>query len=695
MPLKKSSLSIKLFYSLVFFHFLFCINGLSQSNEFKNYGVKDGMPSSEVYNSMQDSKGFIWFTSDKGVCRFDGYSFKNFTTTNGLSDNTVFGCYEDFKGRIWFRAFSGKLSYFYNDSIYQLPINDTLSKSIKTAFVTSLSVDTLNNLYLGLTNFSKGVIKINLSPPISFSIIQMPSQAPYLILASSGDILIGNTYQTDSLTDAIKRGPHFISVYSTVSGSSHLKYLKKFDQGLPGGNNMHDKAILLKNGKIAISYNHSFLLLDTTSSWNTLLKNINSNFISNISEDRDFGIWLCTQEEPEYFKDSTLISRSLPSFLQKKSFTSITEDKEGGTWFTTLNGGVYYTPSILSQKITNSNKVAPPVYVTGIKINNQPRPLNSSYSLSYDENYLIINFVGLTYKDAGNVQYRYKMEGIDTGWIYTKNRDVQYPKLAPGNYTFLVTAMNNDGIWSQKPATIQFIITPPFWATWWARAFFILAIAGFIYWRFKVVTTRTKQNAEVNKQLISMELKELKAQMDPHFLFNNLNTLTQLVEIKSDDAPEFVEELSKYYRYSLQFRNTEFTSLDNELKQAERYLHILKIRFGDNIKVKWNIAETYKSHYIATYSMQLLLENITKHNIVSASKPIWVEISTTESGCLLVKNQLQPKNSTALSNKHGLKSIDQRYQLLTSKKIVISHTSEYFSVELPLITPVEYESTYS
>ena len=145
----------------------------------------------------------------------------------------------------------------------------------------------------------------------------------------------------------------------------------------------------------------------------------------------------------------------------------------------------------------------------------------------------------------------------------------------------------------------------------------------------------------------------------------------------------------------MQFRNTEFTTLENELKQADRYLHILKIRFGDNIKITWNIDEVFKTHYIATYSMQLLLENITKHNIVSSSKPIWVEISTTLQASLLVKNQYQPKNSAGLSNKHGLKSIDQRYQLLTSKKTAVSQTNEYFSVELPLINPTDYESTLS
>src|SRR5579872_2178220 len=84
---------------------LFC-----QPNGFRNYAIKDGLLSSEVYHVMQDSKGFMWFSTDRGVSRFDGYGFRNITTKEGLADNTIFECIEDYKGRIWFRSFSGRLS---------------------------------------------------------------------------------------------------------------------------------------------------------------------------------------------------------------------------------------------------------------------------------------------------------------------------------------------------------------------------------------------------------------------------------------------------------------------------------------------------------------------------------------------------------------------------------------------------------
>src|ERR1700756_1860562 len=132
---KHIKFSFSTFLLSAFFCLAFSQSVYSQSPEYRNYTVKDGLPSTEVYYSMQDTKGFMWFATDKGVCRFDGYEFKTYTTLDGLADNTVFGCHEDYKGRIWFRSFSGKLSYFYNDSIYQLPANDSLSKLVKTSFV--------------------------------------------------------------------------------------------------------------------------------------------------------------------------------------------------------------------------------------------------------------------------------------------------------------------------------------------------------------------------------------------------------------------------------------------------------------------------------------------------------------------------------------------------------------------------------
>lgn len=161
-----------------------CPEGFAQTMlPFDNYTVNNGLPSSEVYHVMQDSKGFMWFSTDHGVCRYDGYQFKTFTTADGLADNTIFECNEDYKGRIWFRSFSGRLSYFYNDSIYRLSENDKLVGILHRSNITSLGVDTNENLYI-TTQLLPGVIKLDLNHKKHAELLPVPMNSTYLLQVS-------------------------------------------------------------------------------------------------------------------------------------------------------------------------------------------------------------------------------------------------------------------------------------------------------------------------------------------------------------------------------------------------------------------------------------------------------------------------------------------------------------------------------
>ena len=129
-----------------------CRDLYSQSFDFRHFTPEDGLSSSEVYHVFQDSKGYIWFATDNGVSRYDGYEFRNFSQQDGLPDNTVFEIYEDYQNRIWFIPHSAKFSYFKNDSIIEYNYNDELSKKfIQYSNPNKLSfyVDSLDNLYYG------------------------------------------------------------------------------------------------------------------------------------------------------------------------------------------------------------------------------------------------------------------------------------------------------------------------------------------------------------------------------------------------------------------------------------------------------------------------------------------------------------------------------------------------------------------
>jgi ligand-binding sensor domain-containing protein len=129
--------------------FIIAHSSYGQQPVFKNYSVKDGLPSSEVYQVMQDSKGYMWFCTDAGVSRYDGYSFRNFSSRNGLKDNTVFGAFEDRKGRVWFRTMSGRLFYFLNDSIFSIEANKGHISELQNGLVSSVYVDTADTVWCG------------------------------------------------------------------------------------------------------------------------------------------------------------------------------------------------------------------------------------------------------------------------------------------------------------------------------------------------------------------------------------------------------------------------------------------------------------------------------------------------------------------------------------------------------------------
>ena len=126
---------------LTFILCFFVCQSFSQQPIFRNFNVKDRLPSSEVYDVMQDSKGYMWFCTDAGVSRYDGYVFHNYSTRNGLGDNTVFGSVEDSKGRIWFRSLSGRLYYYQGDSIYGIGANEKIASLIRNGILSSMYVD--------------------------------------------------------------------------------------------------------------------------------------------------------------------------------------------------------------------------------------------------------------------------------------------------------------------------------------------------------------------------------------------------------------------------------------------------------------------------------------------------------------------------------------------------------------------------
>ena len=194
-------------------------------------------------------------------------------------------------------------------------------------------------------------------------------------------------------------------------------------------------------------------------------------------------------------------------------------------------------------------------------------------------------------------------------------------------------------------------------------------------------------NQKLKEENIRMRFEALKNQLDPHFLFNSLNTLNGLIGMDDDKAHEYVDNLSSVFRYTLQ--NKDIRTLQDEITYVESYTALLQIRYGENLKVEYEIDTQYRSYYIMPVSIQLLVENAVKHNIISNKVPLVIHIETTPRETILVSNRISPKVETSAGSGVGLANLSERYGILFRKTITISESAGVFAVEIPLIHETE------
>ncbi len=195
---------------------------------------------------------------------------------------------------------------------------------------------------------------------------------------------------------------------------------------------------------------------------------------------------------------------------------------------------------------------------------------------------------------------------------------------------------------------------------------------------------QTEALARVN---IQSQFEALKKQLDPHFLFNSLNTLASLIDAENEPAQEYLERLSDVYRYVLETRNKTTVTLESELEFLEAYIYLNKVRFRDNLQIEQELSDAYRHRHIPALSLQLLVENAIKHNVVSREHPLVIRIFEEE-GQLVVENKKRVKQTLGHSTKIGLQNIINRYEILTSEPIVVINNEVLFSVKLPLLQPV-------
>ena len=201
---------------------------------------------------------------------------------------------------------------------------------------------------------------------------------------------------------------------------------------------------------------------------------------------------------------------------------------------------------------------------------------------------------------------------------------------------------------------------------------------------FDLFKEQLVRNESLKKKNAQAQLETLKNQVNPHFLFNSLNTLISVIPQNPSLAVKFVESLSLVYRYILEIKDKDLVSLNEELRCIEAYEYLLKIRFGENIRFTKTGFNGNRQRFLVPLSVQTLIENAIKHNIVSKLKPLEITIHADHDS-LHVKNNLQLKSSIEESTKTGLENINKRFKILTNQGIKVIKTETEFEVIIPLI----------
>ncbi len=211
----------------------------------------------------------------------------------------------------------------------------------------------------------------------------------------------------------------------------------------------------------------------------------------------------------------------------------------------------------------------------------------------------------------------------------------------------------------------------------------VISLLIMIRYFFKTIQEERMRADQLTIRNEQVKFESLKAQLDPHFLFNNLNVLTSLIGENPQEAEDFTIKLADIYRYVLDQKEQKLVLLADELNFAKKYLTLLKVRFEDDLQYSLpvNIPNDAK---IPPLSLQILLENAIKHNAISTTHQLHINIDINQS-FLVVSNNKNSKNITENSYKIGLENIKQRYNLLTEKQVEIIDNNQIFEVKLPLL----------
>ncbi|ULQ52949.1 ligand-binding sensor domain-containing protein [Flavihumibacter fluvii] len=650
------------------------------------------MHSSWARSAIEDSSGNIWLGWSSGITKFtaDQQNSKNWTNTIGqkqqLHNNSVRALLCDHNNNIWIGTSTGV--NLYSPSTFSISFL-TAKDSLPPSFYWSIYEDKQKNIWFGSGSglYYKEAIggKIHsykYHPVLATAIdtgvrVIFQDRSGLLWLGMDGSGLT----MYDPIRQQVKKWERTRENDSTLLGNS-ITGITEDKKGLIW--------ISSFNGLVSYDRNNDRFTQYTASSGLPSIK------CSGILVDEMNRLWIATTS------GLALLDQ------ERKNFTPFTEEdglptiefadmpasrfRNGDFLFPTMKGYVRFNPLKVKPAVDTLD-----VYLSAINVFDKPfsETVNAEemtrLHLKPTQNFFSFNLVALNYNNPRQTWYAYKLEGFDKDWIISQSGVANYTNVPGGHYVFRYKAglTNNPDTFKEKQLLLK--IDTFFYKSFWFWLT-IIVVAGFVLYEWYRARLRSQekmyvlqsraQNLEKEKALVMFE--GLKQQLNPHFLFNSLSSLGSLIRTDQALAASFLDSLSKIYRYILQNHENDLTTLDKEIQFVTSYIRLLETRFQKGLQININIEPSRLSQKIVPVTLQNMIDNAIKHNMIDEDRPLYIDIFD-EPGYLVIRNNIQKKGMVETSNKQGLRNLISLYKYLTDTPLVIEETGAFFTIKIPLL----------
>jgi ligand-binding sensor domain-containing protein len=684
-------------------------SGSTEIRTLKTTGDTGG-PVGKIYKLLEDREGNVWILSSTGLYRTSGSKWRFYEHFAGRDLQNIHAIHFDSGQKLWFSNDNGVFRIDFATGALREYLQTDAFENMK---VTCLAEDLHGYIWAGTFNY--GVFRIN---PRSDSWIRITEDEGLV----NNNVLSISPHH-DTLWLATLGGATEIVLAGTPEGD--FRSIRSFDKDNGLVSNYIYSVYEDRDNRVWFATDGDGISVLERGQFRSYGKEhgLEDDVVYSIRGDDDGNIWIATSQAGVYHFDGQRFTRfgteeGLSSLQVTGLSTSgaevivilengidiihrptgrvvhysetaglagistdlnvVSTDPGGNIWIGTKKGIIRYQPGI------TASSAGPQTILEQMSVFLEAVEMEENMVLGRNRNHISFTYNGIWMSNPEEVRFQVMLEGYDLGWKTTVDRAAIYSSLPAGKYTFRVRASLDQSFRNSSEAAFSFRIRQPFWASPWFILVSFIFFAIVIYFIIHAREKRLKRKEQEKKEKVEFEFQMLKNQVNPHFLFNSFSTLMALIEDKPDVALQYTEKLSDFFRIILQIKDEEVILVREELEIIGDYFFLLKHRFGENLSLETDLDDGVKQSFIPPMTLQILVENAVKHNVISRDKPLRIRIYSKSSE-LIIENNLQPKKSPELSTGIGLENVFKRYRLKSDREPVIEKTDQQFRVRLPIL----------